>query len=76
MDSITNVIDTCIYPTPTIAQFISWDKKIKVHTYDEMLKLWDQGIGREAYKPIKFADREKMVWVDVDDIKKYNIKSE
>ena len=75
MDSIKNVIDTCVYPTPTIAQFISWDKRIKVYTYEEMLKKWDDGMGRESYKPIKFDYREKIVWVDVDDIKKYNIKS-
>lgn len=74
-DAVNFVIETCVYPTPTIAQFISWDKRIKVYSYEEMLKKWDEGTGREAYKPIKFPDREKMVWVDVDDIKKYNIKS-
>lgn len=75
-DAVNYVIENCVYPTPTIAQFISWDKRIKVYSYEEMLNKWDEGIGREAYKPIKFPDREKMVWVDIDDIKKYNIKSE
>lgn len=27
-DAVVNVIDTCIYPTPTIANFISYDKRI------------------------------------------------
>jgi hypothetical protein len=75
-DAVHMVIKTCVYPTPTIAQFISWDKRIKVFNYEEILKKWDEGTSRETYKPIKFSDREKVVWVDVDDIKKYNIKSE
>jgi hypothetical protein len=27
-NAVVHVIDTCIYPTPTIAQFISYDKRI------------------------------------------------
>ena len=26
--AVVHVIDTCVYPTPTIANFISYDKKI------------------------------------------------
>jgi len=76
-DAINNVIDNCIYPTPTIAQFISFDRRFKVYHYEEMLKLSDE-MGSEiwlSYDAIKFPDREKNVWVRVDDIKKYNLKS-
>jgi hypothetical protein len=72
-DAVGHVIDTCIYPTPTIAQFISWDKKIKVFTYEEMLKKWDDGV-KDAYQPIQFPDRSVPVWVHVNDIKMYNLK--
>jgi hypothetical protein len=82
-DSVNNVIDTCIYPTPTIAQFISWDMKIKVLTYENMLDKTNEFGGdlnagkvfQSQYKPIQFPDREKPVWVHVDDIKRYHLES-
>ena len=60
-DAVDHVIDTCVYPTPTIAQFISFDKRYKIYTYEEMIgkseeygaKIW------ETYKSIKFPDRVK-----------------
>ena len=39
LNSVKNVIKTCVYPTPTIANFLSYDKKIKLYSYDDMLKL-------------------------------------
>ena len=32
-DAISHVIDNCVYPTPTIAQFISYDKKMKLYNF-------------------------------------------
>jgi hypothetical protein len=66
-DAISHVIDTCIYPAPTIAQFISFDKKYKVFTYEQMLKKWDDGIG-DSYRAVKLPERERPVWIHVDDI--------
>lgn len=37
-DAVCHVIDNCIYPQPTIAQFISFDKKIRLFNYNEMLE--------------------------------------
>jgi len=82
LDAVDNVIKTCVYPKPTIAQFLSWDMKIKVLTYEDMLKKTNEFGGdinagrifQSQYKPIQFPDREKPVWVHVDDIKKYNLK--
>jgi len=74
-DAVNHVIDTCVYPTPTIAQFISFDKKYRVYSYEEMLKKLDEfGPGAwDFYKSIQFPDREKRIWVHVDDIKKYKL---
>lgn len=75
-DAVNNVIDTCHYPTPTIADFISFDKKFKVLHYDELLKKVNE-LGPDVqhnYLPVQFPDREKLVWVHVDDIKKYKIE--
>lgn len=72
-DAVNHVIENCVYPTPTIAQFLTWDRRIEVFTYEQMLKKWDEGYG-DSYNPIQFPDREKPVWIHVNDIKMYNLK--
>lgn len=74
-DAVVNVIDTCVYPAPTIAQFISFDKRIKTFTYDQYCKFCDEGTGK-YYEPVKFKNRPVPVWIHVNDIVMYNIKSE
>ena len=79
VNAINHVIDTCKYPTPTIADFIGYDKQIKLYSYDEMLvKINFAGnsvsFQWDNYKPVKFMDREKLVWVHNDDISKYKLK--
>ena len=50
-DSVNNVIDNCIYPQPTIANFLSHDRKIRLFTYQEMLKkIHDSGGNSEVWK--------------------------
>lgn len=75
-DAVNNVIDTCIYPTPTIANVTSFDKRIKLYTYLQYCNLVNEGDNGENYKPIKFKDRPAPVWIHVNDIAQYNIKSE
>lgn len=75
-DSVNHVIDTCVYPTPTVAQFISFDKKYKVYMYDEMLKMTNE-LGPEvwkSYQSIDLSGIEKPIYAHVNDIKKYNLK--
>jgi hypothetical protein len=70
-DAVKYVVCTIPYPTPTIANFISFDKRIKLNTYDEMLKKASE-LGQEVwrlYKPVKLPERERAVWVHIDDIK-------
>jgi hypothetical protein len=78
MDSVDNVIKTCVYPKPTIAQFISFDKKIKVHKYPEIIEMVEAGDPNafERYQRIKFPDLPEAVWIHINDITKYKIKSE
>jgi hypothetical protein len=75
-DAVNHVIDTCLYPTPTIASFISFDKKIEINTYEAMIKKTNEFGGDvwKNYTAIQFPDREKKVWVRNDDVKKYNLK--
>lgn len=76
-DAVNNVVDTCIYPTPTIAQFISWDKKVKVYKYPEIVKMVEDGDPKafERYERIEFEGLPEAVWIHVNDVAKYNIKN-
>ena len=70
-DAIKHVICTCPYPAPTIANFIGFDKRIKLNSHEEMIKKATD-FGPEiwkTYKAVKFPEREKVVWVHVDDMK-------
>jgi hypothetical protein len=76
-DAVKHVIDTCVYPTPTIAQFISWDKRIKVYKYPEIVQMVDDGDlnAFNRYKRIELLGLPEAVWIHVNDIAKFNIKS-
>lgn len=39
IDAVDHVIRNCRYPNPTIAEFISYDKKMKIYTYNECIKI-------------------------------------
>ena len=77
LDAVNNVIDNCIYPKPTIAQFISFDRRIQVFTHDQMCKKQSE-YGLEiwnSYKAVKLDGMIKPVWIHVNDIEKYKIES-
>lgn len=75
-DAVENVIDTCIYPTPTIAQFISWDKRIKYYKYPDIVQKVDDGDPNafDRYKRVELPELPEAVWIHINDIAKYNIK--
>lgn len=74
-EAVNHVIDNCIYPTPTIANFLSFDKHIKLYTYEQMLKLNDELSGQafKFYRPISINNSEKPMYANKNDIKKYNL---
>jgi hypothetical protein len=74
-DAVTHVIDNCVYPTPTIAQFISFDRKIKTYTYSEYCKFCDEGLGN-LYEPVVLQGRSKPVWIHVNDIEQYKLNEQ
>lgn len=74
-DAVTHVIDNCVYPTPTIANFISFDRTLKFKTHEEMCKealtyeqIWKQWL------PVKFPNLPRAVWVFENDIVKYKLE--
>jgi CRISPR/Cas system-associated endoribonuclease Cas2 len=76
-DAVNHVIDTCVYPTPTIANFLSYDKNVKLYTYDQKLKLINE-IGAELanrmYLSVKIEGMSKPMWANVNDIEKYKLE--
>ena len=66
-DAVENLIKTCLYPEPTIATVLGWDKKIKSYTWNELgeiskdyspdarKKFWEQ------YVVVKIGDQNKYV---------------
>lgn len=71
-DAVNHVIDTCVYPTPTIANFISFDRRIKVYTYAQYCKLCDEGDGNN-YLPVAINKNVKPVWAHINDISQFNL---
>ena len=73
-DAINNVIDNCVYPTPTIANIISFDKRIKLYTYNEVLVIVDKGGSFDDFKVIE--RNGKKYHVKLADCEQYGIDYE
>ena len=58
LDSVNYLIDNYHYPTMTIADIVSYDKKIKLLTYDEVMKIHDQtGNAFKIYKAVDMGQK-------------------
>lgn len=52
-DAVWNLIKTCPYPEPTIANVLGYDKKIKIYTYQELMSKYASSYYPGAkYDPI------------------------
>lgn len=59
IDAINHVIDNCPYPTPTIAQILTYDKRTKLFTYEEMLNyVHTNSTTTERFELIRFGERK------------------
>lgn len=71
-DSVNQLIDTCTYPTPTIANIISFDKRIKLYTHADLVKHLNEN-------PFKYHKRIKHkgkfpLYAKITDIEQFNIE--
>jgi hypothetical protein len=65
-DAVDNVIRNCIYPEPTLAQFLSWDKKRRVISFEEAADLAYKA-GRnitDLFEQIELPNYKRKMWVD------------
>lgn len=73
--AVMHVIDTCIYPLPTIANFISYDKTYKVYSYEEMVKGVNDGlIIWSHYKKIQPPGRHLAGWTHQRNIEAFGLE--
>jgi hypothetical protein len=74
-DAVNNVIDTCQYPTPTLANFLSFDKRVKVFNYSEMCNaITNSGFSSSSFAQLRING--KLFWVKQSDKEVFNLPDE
>lgn len=74
-DAMNNLIDHFTYPMPTIANIISFDKRVKLYNYYEIIemviqngiKVWDN------FKPVKSNSKQRL-YAEMKDIIQYKLE--
>lgn len=75
IDAVNNVIDNCQYPTPTLANFLSYDKNVKLYTYQQFISLvTEHRASFETHTKVKFNGI--FLYVSKADKQRYNIPDE
>ena len=74
IDAVNYVIDKCQYPTPTVSNFISFDKEVEILTYKDVLKLlvedrniFDKVIG------VRIDGKNEPCYAYKEDVEKYKL---
>lgn len=74
-DAVNNVIDNCQYPTPTLANFLSFDRRVKVLDYNQLVNLvTSQQASFDDFVRIKM--HERFYYVRKSEKELYNIPEE
>ena len=74
-DAVNYVIDNCFYPTPSIANFLSFDSRVKVISYQELMNIvGEQKDSWNNYSKIKIGG--KLYFIKKVDKTRYNIPDE
>jgi len=73
-DAVNHVVDTCIYPQPTIAQFLNFDVRIKIYNYSEYVQFVTENRNPDSMKAVRIAGKEKPMFAKIEDIEKYKLE--
>mgnify|MGYP006286468695 CR=1 FL=1 len=73
--AVNHVIDNCVYPTPTIANFLSYDKRVRLYTYYQVIGMIDEYRKDvfKIYRLVKIKGFDKPFYARVDDIENYGL---
>ena len=69
-DAVNHVIDTCVYPKPAIANFILFDKKIKLVKHQQIVELNQRSTENEFanYAALQLPGMDKVVWALLSEV--------
>ena len=78
-DAVNSLIKNCVYPEPTIANIISFDKLVKVYTYRELMEKYKDcyymGSKQDPifteYERVDFYGEER--FAKKEDVKRYSL---
>ena len=70
LDAVDYVVKNCIYPRPTIANFLSYDNRIKLYSYNDIRDMCQPGYSAFDYYEL-IEDLNK--YAAINDIKKYGL---
>lgn len=62
-DAVNHVIDTCVYPTPTIANFTNFDKKMKLYNYAQLSEFLCKGEVVKDFEKFYVEGIKKPFWI-------------
>ena len=73
IDSVNNLIKTCVYPVPTIANILNFDKTVKLYEYKEILDI--NNLTKTAFTDYQKVDigNNEFKYAKIEDIKTYNL---
>lgn len=75
MSSVNNLIDNYQYPNPTMANILSFDKRVKIYCYSEMANIVTSGsLTQDSFSKLKING--KLFWVKASDKEFYNLPEE
>lgn len=80
VDATKSLIKNCVYPEPTIANIISFDRTVKVYTYHELMEKYKDcyymGSTQDPifteYERVDFYEQER--FAKKEDVNRYNLK--
>jgi len=73
-DAVNRLIDSYDYPIPTIANIISWDKRVKILSYHELMEHVNK-YGENTWEAYKgFTRNGVRFYISKFDMEQFNIK--
>ena len=75
IDAVSHVIDTCPYPIPTVANFLSYDRCIDLLNHSDLMDMLKDDIHVfDRYEPVKIPGLEKARYARKEDIITYRLE--
>ena len=74
IDAVNHVIDTCQYPIPTAANFLSYDRSVEILTHSDLVGLLsgDKNVF-DKYEPIRLPGSDMPLYARKEDVIKYGL---